>query len=325
MAKQTPEELEQRQAAEEAAERKLHRSMMDETELEIGRSAFDQEEEPIDDGDRSLEEPEEDIAGGDPEEEEQEEEPQESEDEEQDGEPQDEGEGETPAEQPQRDEQSGRFVPSYRLREQTERAERAERELAEMRMRGMPPPQPQQPPQPPPPKPDMFVDPEAHERWMFQQWSAQQQHAHAERSLQEAAEEHGDDFRYAYDTLVQGVRRGDPQAQQIVSALYASPNPGRALMRWAQPLLEQRQDQQEQAHREWLRERYGIDAEQLEQREARSNGRSASRQTIAPRRNVPSLNSAGGSGPPVRARADARGMDGSEEAIFDYAFTPIRR
>ena len=329
MAKMTPQE-EQAFAQDEAEERDEHRrfsAAKDETDREIFRDVLDgKEPEPEDDGDRSLENIEEDMAGGDPEdveeEEEQEEDEQDESDEEDDGgEEADEGQAPEITE-PQRNERSERFVPSNRLREETERRERAERELAEIRARGMPPPQAAPPPQPPPQKPDMFVDPDAHDEYLIQQMLARQHRLRQEVSMQEAAEEHGPDFHYAYNVLQQAVRRNDPTAHQIVAALNQSANPGRAFMRWAEPLLQDYRGQQEAEREQWLRDRFGVEPEELERRPVRGQGQQ--RPPSSPRRGVPSLNSAGSSGGP-RTRIDPRGMDGSEEAIFNDVWDTPRR
>jgi hypothetical protein len=264
------------------------------------------------------------MAGGDPEdveEEEQEDEQDESEEAEEGGEEADEGQAPEVTE-PQRDERSERFVPSYRLREESERRERAERELADIRARGMPPPQAVPPPQAPPQKPDMFVDPDAHDEYLIQQMLARQHRLRQEISMQEAAEEHGQDFHYAYNVLQQAVQRNDPTAHQIVAALYGSANPGRAFMRWAEPLLQDYRGQQEAEREQWLRDRFGVEPEELERRPVRGQGQQ--RPPSSPRRGVPSLNSAGSSGGP-RTRIDPRGMDGSEEAIFNDVWDTPRR
>jgi hypothetical protein len=323
----TPEELDLREAEQE--ERQIHRAiggMIDESDTEVFRygSAKNDDEvepDPEDDGDHSLEEPDEDIAGGEPEQEQQ----APSEDEAEDGEPEAEPEQEEPgAQQPQRDERSERFVPSYRLREEAEARQRAERELADMRARQQqyqPPPPPQFQPQPQ--KPDLFVDPDAHTAWVQQQTLLAARAQNMEMSLASAAEEHGDDYQYVYRTLASAVQRNDPAAQQVVAAVLSSANPGRALMRWGEPLLQERQDREENTHREWLRDRYGIDAEQLEQR---GSGQRAPRQATPPRRGMPSLNSAAGNGRLMsRPRDNMGGLSNSDEDIFNDVFDKIER
>jgi hypothetical protein len=315
----TPEELDLQQAEQE--EREIHRAigeMKDESEREIMRDVFEDEQEPEDDGDRSLEEPEEDIAGGEPEQEQQA-----SEDEPQDGEPEAEPEQEAPGEQrPQRDERSERFVPSYRLREEAEARQRAERELADMRARQQqyqppPPPQPQQPP------PDLFVDPDARLAHEAQMQLQRQILAHKEMLMADAAEEYGDDYQYIYKALQAGVQRLDPAALQVSQAIINSANPGRALWRWGQPLLQDREQQRDVELRERVRERYGIDLEEYEQR---NSGQRAPRQQIPPRRGMPSLNSAAGNGRLMsRPRDNMGGLSDRDEDIFNGVFDKIER
>lgn len=318
-------------------EREYHKRVsgaIDDTEREIFRhgSAKSDEEvapDPEDDGDRSLEEPDEDIAGGDPEDEEEEQQDDEQpEQQARDGEQAEEGDEEPEQGSPQRDERSDRFVPSNRLREERERAERLERELAETRARLQAPIQ-QAPAQPPPEPPDMFVDPKGWEQVKLQEFRQAAQRDYTERSLAAAHQEYGDDFAFVYSTLQGALQRGDTQAAQITARILNAPDPGRALMTWGEQLLSERQDQQEETHRQWLRETYGDEvAEQLErQAMRRSNprqGQTVNRPATPPRRSMPSLNSAGSSGG-QRARIDPRGIDGSEEAIFNDVFAPPQR
>lgn len=325
------ETAEQRQDREDREERELHRdlnAMQNETELEIGRFAFDDNANPAedpnapeDDGDRSLEEPDDDFGGGLPEEEQQED----AQDETQDGEPEAEPEQEPEPQRPQRNEQSERFVPSSRLREERDARERAERELAELRMRQQhqPPPPPQQQYQPLP-RPDAFADPDGRDDWNLQRTLQAVRFQNIEQSLQSAAEEFGPDYQYVYRTLQQGVQQNDPAAHQALNAILQSPNPGRSLMRWGEPLLQEYQDQQEGVHREWLRERYGIDADQLEQRQQRA-GQSGSRQANPPRREMPSLNSAAGNGRVMSRQRYGSDADMTDTEIFNDVFPPIRR
>jgi hypothetical protein len=301
--------------------------MIDESDREIFRygtaKTDDQvEPDPEDDSDHSLEEPDEDIAGGEPEQEQQ----APSEDEPEDGEPEAEPEQREPStQQPQRDERSERFVPSYRLREEAEARQRAERELADMRARQQqyqPPPQPQ----PQQPKPDLFVDPDAHTAWTIQQSLLANRAQNMEMSLAAAAEEHGDDYQYVYRTLAGAVQRNDPAAQQVVASILSSANPGRALMRWGEPLLQDRQEQYRAERREWLQTEEGQQILREVYGDGLALGQRAPRQATPPRRGMPSLNSAAGNGRVMqRPRDDAGGLENSDEAIFNDVFSPIRR
>jgi hypothetical protein len=316
----TPEELDLQQAEQE--ERQVHRAigeMKDESEREIMRDVFENEQEPEDDGDRSLEEPEDDIAGGEPEAEQQA-----SEDAQQEREPEAEPEQEEPEPQGERrDEQGNRFIPYHVVRQERDARQRAERELADMRARQQqyqPPPPPPQPQQPPP---DLFVDPDAHFAWREQQMLLKQVALHKDMSLQAAREQYGDDYNYVYNTLSAAVQRNDPAAIQIGQAIVSSANPGWALMQWGQSLLQERGEVADRELRETVRERYGIDLEEYEQR---NSGQRAPRQQIPPRRGMPSLNSAAGNGRVMqRPRDDAGGLENSDEALFNDVFSPIRR
>jgi len=318
---------------DERQERQLMSELVDETEREMFRygSAKSEEDaqamEPEDNGNRDLEEREEDIFGDTPEEVEEADRQAAGEDDE----PQDGGEDEEEqvpddeepqySDRPQRDEREARSVPSYRLREQSERVEALQREIADLRMRVQSPqqaPQPQQSPQ----KPDMFVDPDGHAAWQMQQTLQAVRMQEAERSMQAAAEEYGDDFQYAYQVLQNGVRANDPRAHQTVQSIIASGNPGRALMRWAEPLLQDRADQQEEMHRQWYRDTYGREAP--EPRQMRS-GQGEFRQSVPPRRGMPSLNGAGGNGRVMNRPRQNAGTDDTDEGIFNYAFDDIRR
>ena len=323
----SPEEMAKFQLAEqEEAERDFHQRVegaRQEAERELFRfaSAKTEEEaermEPENNGDHSLEEPDEDIAGGVPEEEEQEE--QQDEEQEDGGEDEDAGEQEAESDQPQRDERYERSVPSYRLREQTDRIQVLERQLAEMQMRMQQPQYPQQP-QPVPQKPDMFVDPDAHTNWIMQQNAQASIVAFKEMTMAAAAEEYGDDFRYAYQTLQAGVQRGDPAANQTVQRIFASANPGRALMRWAEPLL---QDLGQQRDDEWdqgYRDRYGREPPPRGQGQ-----REIRREAVPPRRGVPSLNSAAGNGRQMYRERQAGGMEDDDRVIFNDIFENPRR
>ena len=136
--------------------------------------------------------------------------------------------------QDRRDDRRG--VPSSRLREQSERTRQAEaqaREEREARIRleerlaalernGRPNGQQPEGPQ----KPDMFADPEGYERWLRSDIDRQNNERRVNGSFSEAAEEHGETFQTAFQAL---RATGDPN---LVSSIVGSHNPGRELMRW---------------------------------------------------------------------------------------------
>jgi hypothetical protein len=316
----TPDEIaayREEQQAQESEDSKLYNLMRDETETDIFDHASAKDEPdpliddipgPTNDGDRSLEDVEDDISGDEPENEETEEPP---EDEQQESEEQ---------EEPRED----RSVPGHRYREERQRNDELQRRLAELEMRQQylqpqyqqpqqPPPQPQQPP-------DMFVDPNAYTQYIFQQARAQTLAENIDRSLGAAQEEFGDDCRYIYQTLQSAINRGDPQAMRVRDAIFTSYDPGRALMRWGDPLLQdlarERERAREEIGRQWYRDKFGRDYQ-----ERRNQGEfNESTPQRSGTRTMPSLNSAAGNGRNMaRERMDTRGMNGSDEDIFDYA------
>ena len=242
----------------------------------------------------------------------------------------DDSEAEEPeAEEPQGDEVEGEpgpqqyeretHVPSIRLRAEADARRAAEREATEWRarydelQRSARPPQPAAPP---PPKPDQFAEPEAHEQWMEQQITQKIRQQFAQASLAEARSRHGAEFQYAYDLIDK-----NPQFAQEAQEVLASINPGETIMRIAEPYLaefrEQRQQQELAEQQDWAaRNGYRLVPE-------RAGGPSNSRPQTQLRNNPPSLNGASGGGS-TRQRLDPRGMDGSEDAIFREAFTPLR-
>lgn len=305
-------------ALDEGAEEESIVSAIADTEGEIFNEAMG-DPDPENDGDHSLEEME-DPVGEDPEETEIEA----SEDD--DGEsPEPEDEESESEEEPQRNERNERFVPSYRLREESERRERLERELAELRgqVNAL---RPQQQPQQQPQKPDPFADPEGHERWVTENAIREVQQRNFNAAMAEGLEEHGEEFRFAHDELAK-LGPNNPEGVNVFNRMMASRDPVKVLMRWAEPRLQEYREQREQQALESLAERSGYDRETLERAlaiAARGSGvRPQPQQRMG--RIPPSLNSAGGSGrTAARDRADPRGMDGSEAAIFADAFTPLR-
>lgn len=328
-----PNDRAARAAQAEAAEDEAISQAIAGTEEEIFTEATGSEEDD-NTGDRSLEEME-DPLGGDSEEEDDSEEDEDSETE--DGEEEEaageELDGETP---PRRDERDNARVPSFRLREATERAERAEREAAEFKSRldqlsgkvdglttAIRPPQQTTAPQ----RPDMFADPEAWENSVRTEARTEAQRAARETfvnaNMDATREEFGEEFDFAYSEIMKG--KDDPATQQAAARILSAPNPGRALMAWAEPKLEAFRSARDQQLENQLAERFGVEPEDLERALAivrkGSGNRSPSRnsQGNQARRLPPSLNSQGGGGA-NRPRVDPRGQDGSEGAIFADAF-----
>src|SRR5215472_3828632 len=329
------------------------------TEQEIFDEAINADE-PINDGDTSLEQGEDfhgeptDDAG----------ETLEAEPDEGDGElgedGPDDGIGEEDGSEPdgvsretQRDERQGRGVPSYRLREQTERATRAEQEAAELRdrvarMEGQisaiqRPPQ-REPTQPTAP-PDMFVDPEGWRRHQREQITNEVnrsfRNTYVDGDMARAHGEHGDAFKFAYDALVAEAQK-DPngEARRLVDhIMYRSATPASDVMKWAQPRLDAWHQQRENDAAQLLAEQWGVSVDDVMALRGNTggNGRQAPRggnreamrgnngqaRSTGSRARMPDLNGAGG-GRMGGERLDPRGMDGSEESVFSYAFEPAR-
>ena len=302
---------------QERAEEQAVSAAIKDTEGEIFDFANDREE-PENDGDKSLEEMD-DPTGGKPDEPDQEASA-DGEEAEADEPEADEAEDEAEAEPQQRGQDEFRPVPYQRLREVNEARYKAEREAAEWRarydemQRSLRPPQPQQPP---PPEPDMFADPEAWKQNFQQQTEAKFVQRMQQASLAEARSRYGAEFQYAYDLIDK-----NPQFAQQAQEVLTSVNPGETIMRIAEPHLaefrEQRQQQELAEQQDWAaRNGFRLVPD-------RAGGPSNSRPQTQLRNNPPSLNGASGGGNTRRERLDPRGMDGSEDAIFREAFTPLR-
>jgi hypothetical protein len=211
------------------------------TEQEIFDEATGQAEDE-NNGDRSLEEMDDDIPG------ESEEGDDEPDEEEPDGETDEteeeidaasEEDGEEPA--PTQSEDRGR-VPYSRFREEIENRRLAEQDAANVRAQlAAFQAQQQQRPQPQqeqPAKPDQWSDPEGYEAWLLAQAVQRvQNQQYAERedyvneTFAEAHRERGAEFEAAYRTLTSGNPK-DPSVSNFVKKIYMSPNPGQALMKW---------------------------------------------------------------------------------------------
>lgn len=253
-------------------------------------------------------------------------------------------------------------VPPGRLREESERrrvaeealaTERAEKEgikgevgalkkqldeLMALATSGKLPAQQQQQPKPATteaddPRPDMFAEPEAYEAWQDRRLAravGQVQHAHevnrVETSMQLAHDKFGDTFQEAYNA----VTKLDPRNArdvQTVREIWASPNPGRALMTWhnqRKTLAEVGDDPAKYREKVAAETRDALmkDPEFRKQlladlREEAAGGDGGKPRTVV-RTGTPSLNGArGGSMGQV---PDRRQQDGSDAAVFEAAF-----
>jgi len=298
MAKDDLERQEQEESDQLAA-------MHADTEEEIFKFGSDQQEDE-NDGDKSLEKMEDPTGVDDTDENsEQEDGPDETEDA-VDGEPEEEA-GE------QRDEPDERGVPSWRLREETQRREQIERELSELRLRvDAQSIRPAQPPTQPTAEPDMFADPEGFKRHITERITQEAlqkfRNDFSQRSYTAARARNPAEFDYAFN--IAQSRRNDPAFQQDLAGIENSYDPGSRFMEWAEPhLAEFRQSERQRAA-----DLLGVPLEEVDRLQA-----GGQRRSNLQRQNVPSLNSAtrGGNG---RQRPESNGMDGSERAIFDSVF-----
>lgn len=298
-------------------------AMIAETEDEIFTEATGKDQDD-NDGDKSLEQISDDMADGDTEEIE--------------GEAGEETEGEQDAgteAAPERDERNERFVPSGRLREEADARRAAEAREAELRSRldiltgkvealqhwQVPKDEDQKEA-----NPDIFVNPEAWQAMqraeILSQVRREMNETRVNASMDAAKEEFGAEFQYAYDQLVAG--RNDPIIQREAQTILASPNPGRALMKWAEPKLAEYREQKADRLRSELAELYGIDGDDLDRAVSmatKATGRSSNNLPQRPRQSLPSLNSASGGG--RRPMNDVYGGS-SEQDIFASAFSDRR-
>jgi hypothetical protein len=287
-------------------------SMHADTEEEIFKFGSSQQEDE-NDGDKSLEQMDDPSGVEDTDEgsEYEEPNPDEATDDVSDGEP----EGE------RRDEPDDRGVPSWRLREETQRREQIERELSELRMRvDAQTIRPAQPPPEVPQTPDMFADPEGYTKHIIERTKQDAlrdfRNEYSQRSYTAARARNQAEFDYAY--RIAQSRRNDPMFQQDLAGIEASHNPGEAFMAWAEPHLAEFREQRDQERMQEFADVFGVDPPTFRQALAMVN-KGTGRPTAA-RPNVPSLNSATRGGP-TRERVDQRGIDGSERSVFDYAFS----
>jgi hypothetical protein len=153
-----------------------------------------------------------------------------------------------------------------------------------------------------------------------------------------ARENRADEFQLAAGQLNELSMRArtDPAAAAAVRSIVQAPDPGHALMQWAEDNLDLESFRQEQAerNREQAARLLGVDpadlegiapsrGRQQEDRQASRQMRGEQRQQPAQRagRRLPSLNSAGGVGREGgnSRNLDPNGFDGSEDAIFTFA------
>lgn len=309
---------------------------IDDTDREIAEFAFSDDEPAEDDGDTTLEEmddvpgdveegDEPDADAEDTSEDDDDPDGDESDDEAEEAET-DEQEAETRTDAPQ---ERGR-IPSGRLREETERRRQIEAELANARARiaayensqRQPQSQPQSDRQEAPAAPDIFSDPDgwaAHQRAEIQRDITAR---HVNAALNEAHEEHGEDFVAAYSALT-GLNPQDPMARAVVQRIWDAPNPGKALMNWhwSERTRQEIGNDPEAWFERKLQERLS-DPETRRQvlsnargEAMRGDGGRPRTQTRLPR----SLNSASGSGARGGRSADPELYNDSDASAFDYA------
>jgi hypothetical protein len=305
------------------------------TESEIFTEAMGDDEDE-NDGDTSLEQMEDPV--GDDEEDAGEEDEGEEDADETEERPQ-EGAREPPEAPPQE-------RPSYRLPPVDPSAQR----IAELeaRLARMEAPRQEQPAPPPQELPDPVLDPAGFREGMAAQMRAEYQQATRTAILEnnfkatEAAysrENRRDEFTLAASQLneLSFRARTDPNAAATVRGIVNAPDPGYALMQWAEDTLDLENFRQEQAerNREQAARLLGVDPADLEgiapqQAQRRpSESQQRGQQDRAPAQRgrgtsprLPSLNSAGGVGREGgnSRNLDPRGFDGSEESIFRDAF-----
>jgi hypothetical protein len=291
------------------------------TEQEIADEAFN--DEPLEnDGDRSLEEMEDETEGEEPQEGDEPEEA-EAEGDEEGGEDDADDEAE---ELPQAAEPPARDPRTVALREERGRRQALERQLAELQGRlaerqAIDQPKPQATEKPA--KPDMFADPEGWEKATRAEILAEanklindQRTAVVDESMAEAKAKHGDVFDAAYQALIDG--KNDPATFAAGRRILASRDPGEALMKWHQQQQVVRDIGNDPlAYREKLKQE--IMAE-LNVRPGRARASAERPQNvIQPARRMPSLNGTAG-GSSHRGARDPNGLDDSQEAFNAFAF-----
>jgi hypothetical protein len=317
--------------AQERADEDAASQMIGATEQEVFNYGADQQEDE-NDGDNVVEQTAETISDDDPAGEEDEEVEAEADElDPADVEAQDDGIDNRTVE----DEREPAMVPSSRLRDMRRDHDAAlararEREDDLIRQIGrwqQPPPQPQ--PVPQAPSPDMFADPEGWTAWqtarITEQVTATSRNNFIQMSMDAIREENPTEFDFVIQNLI--ARKDDPTIQTEVKRIFASPNPGRELMKWGGNIIQEYRENRQSNLLNEVADQFGYTPDDIRRAMSlyeRSTGRSPQRQQPQqqPRsRSMPSLNSAGGSPSAARTRLDPRGNDGSERSIFESAFT----
>ena len=328
MARETEITDEQEPTAEELGE------MLDESEREIARSAFT-DDEPVDDSDQSAE----DMQGWDGERlapdgeaiDPADEEPQDQEAQADQGEElAEDAEPEPPA-----DDRRG-AIPPRRLAEEADLRRQALRENQELRERiarleGAQQAQPQPQPQPPQARPDPVLDPDGFNRWIDAEFE-QRQIARVARMIQVASADPDDGWKVqaAGAHIKRTFDQNNPAHVQLLERLTLhSADPVASLVKyWERNGGAAEMREREAAVTEERRQRIAADAAALGYELAPARRQSQSRTAIeadAPRRvvtRVPrSLNGASGHGSArTRVNDPDYELDGSEGAIFRSAF-----
>lgn len=135
--------------------------------------------------------------------------------------------------QPEAEKEDAR-IPSWRLKEESDRRREAEQALNELRnefrqmqMQMM---QARQPPQPQPETPDIFADPQGFIQSLQANFDNRLKTLQLENSLRFAHQAHGDKFNKAYDAFTNYVAQSRDQASY--QRVMASHDPGEALVQW---------------------------------------------------------------------------------------------
>jgi hypothetical protein len=239
-------------------------------------------------------------------------------------------------------------VPSYRVREQTQRATAAEERaqllerqvaemngrLAELSARANAPPPRQQQAEAPKPEPDVFSEPDAWKQWnreqqaqiarqeaqqLFFQFERQQQERESRRIDQAfitaANGPRGFEVAPAYQAFLAAHDPRNPYHVAAVQRVTSAPDPAQAMLDWWD----------QNGGPEYREQVYQQVAPRMQQR---NNGarqpqgqqsfdqRSGPRQVFRPAQRLPSLNSATGSN--SQRVSDPEMLDGSDDAIFRF-------
>lgn len=122
-------------------------------------------------------------------------------------------------------------IPSWRLREEAERRRDLERQFADMQQREAALRRQLAEARPPAKTPDLLEDPDAYARYVEQTVERRMLTRFVDASMEDAHEQHGEEFAKAFNSLLAITNSGDTSTRDRI---VQSPNPGRALMRWHQ-------------------------------------------------------------------------------------------